>query len=146
MISCRTMSKKQNWKKWKPKNLWTKQTSFFCNLPFSPCAILATWLHAEAPQKIHEKWTYNPFWAKIHYGLIRSRNLTYLVLPKTCGIWSSLVQNKKLIKYIFLLRSCPINKRTVFGLKNFLGLTLVHQNRSTHFQQSWSNLEQICIL
>jgi hypothetical protein len=23
-------------------------------LPFSPCAVLATWLHVGAPQKIHE--------------------------------------------------------------------------------------------
>jgi hypothetical protein len=32
------------------------QTNFFLStLPFSPWAVLATWLHVGAPQKIHEK-------------------------------------------------------------------------------------------
>jgi hypothetical protein len=29
--------------------------NFFDTLPFSPWAILASWLHLEAPQKLHEK-------------------------------------------------------------------------------------------
>jgi hypothetical protein len=31
------------------KILWTKQTFFFCTMPFNPWAILATWLHVGAP-------------------------------------------------------------------------------------------------
>ena len=46
---------KKNGKKWKTKILWAKKTSFFAPLPFSPWAILATWLHVGVPYKIQEK-------------------------------------------------------------------------------------------
>jgi hypothetical protein len=32
-----------------------KMNFFLSTLPFGPWAILATWLHAQAPQKIQEK-------------------------------------------------------------------------------------------
>jgi hypothetical protein len=39
-----------------------KPNFFFGNLPFSsPWVVLAMWLHIGVPQKIHEKWIYNPF-------------------------------------------------------------------------------------
>jgi hypothetical protein len=47
------MSKKESEKKWKAKILWAKQF-FYSTLPFSPWAILATWLHVRATQKIQE--------------------------------------------------------------------------------------------
>jgi hypothetical protein len=38
---------------------------------------------------------------------------------KACEICSSLVQKKKLKKYIFLHTSCPNRDRPIFGLKEF---------------------------
>jgi hypothetical protein len=47
------MSKRNSEKKGKPKFYF--QNNFLRTLPFSPWAILATWLHVGAPEKIHEK-------------------------------------------------------------------------------------------
>jgi hypothetical protein len=43
-------------KKVKNQDFIGKTNFFFSTLSFSPWAILATWLHVGAPQKIHEKW------------------------------------------------------------------------------------------
>jgi hypothetical protein len=48
------MSKKQNWTKVKIQDSIGKTSFFFSTMPFSPSAVLATWLHVGAPQKIHE--------------------------------------------------------------------------------------------
>jgi hypothetical protein len=48
------MSKKKSEKS--EKSRFSGQTNFFLStLPFSPSAILATWLHVGAPQKIQVK-------------------------------------------------------------------------------------------
>jgi hypothetical protein len=39
----------------KNENFMGKTNFFFNNLPFSPWAVSATWLHVGAPQKIQEK-------------------------------------------------------------------------------------------
>jgi hypothetical protein len=52
VISCRTMSKKNKSEKVKNQDFMDKTNFFFSTLPFSPWAILATWLHVGAPQKI----------------------------------------------------------------------------------------------
>jgi hypothetical protein len=57
VTSCRTMSKKEKWKKVKNQDFMGKTNYFLRTLPFSPWAVFATWLHVGAPQKIHEKWT-----------------------------------------------------------------------------------------
>jgi hypothetical protein len=66
ITSCKTMSKK---KKWTKKILWAKWTSFL-----APCLS-----DIGAPQKIHEKWTLNPFWTKLQHELIWSWNWMCLV-------------------------------------------------------------------
>jgi hypothetical protein len=48
---CRTMSKK----KVKEQDFMHKTKFFLSTVPFSPWAVLATWLHVGAPHKIHEK-------------------------------------------------------------------------------------------
>jgi hypothetical protein len=42
-------------KKSEKPNFYGQNKLFLSTLPFSPWAVLATWLHAEAPQKIQEK-------------------------------------------------------------------------------------------
>jgi hypothetical protein len=39
----------------KNQDFMGKKYFFLNTLPFSPCAVLATWLHIGAPQKIQEK-------------------------------------------------------------------------------------------
>jgi hypothetical protein len=46
------MSKKKKWKKVKNQDSMGKTNFFLSTLSFSPWAILATWLHVGAPQKI----------------------------------------------------------------------------------------------
>jgi hypothetical protein len=48
---------KKKWKKWKSQGCMGKKKFFLNTLPFNPWAVLATWLHVGAPQKIQEKWT-----------------------------------------------------------------------------------------
>jgi hypothetical protein len=45
-----TVKKNEN-----PRFYGQKKPSFFSILPFSPWAVLATWLHVGDPQKIQEK-------------------------------------------------------------------------------------------
>jgi hypothetical protein len=47
-LQCRTMSKKQKWKKVKNQDFMGKTNYFLKTLPFSPWAVLATWLHVGA--------------------------------------------------------------------------------------------------
>jgi hypothetical protein len=47
---------KKKWKKVKNQDSMGNTNFFLSTLPFSPWAVLATWLHVGAPQKIHEKW------------------------------------------------------------------------------------------
>jgi hypothetical protein len=47
--------KKKSEKKVKNQDSMDKTNFFLSTLPFSPWAILATWLHIGAPQKIQEK-------------------------------------------------------------------------------------------
>jgi hypothetical protein len=75
MTSCKTMSENQD--------SMGKTYFFLSTLTLNPWAVSATWLHVGAPKKIQEKWAYNPFWTKIHHGLIRSWNLMYLVFPES---------------------------------------------------------------
>jgi hypothetical protein len=49
------MSKEEKWRKVKNQDPMGKKNYFFSTLPFSPWAVLATWLHVGAPRKIHEK-------------------------------------------------------------------------------------------
>jgi hypothetical protein len=46
---------KKKVKKVKNQDFMDKTNYFLRTLPFSPWAVLATWLHVGAPQKIHEK-------------------------------------------------------------------------------------------
>jgi hypothetical protein len=41
-------------KKSKKPRFYGQNNFFFSTLPFNPWAVLATWLHVEAPHKIHE--------------------------------------------------------------------------------------------
>jgi hypothetical protein len=54
VTSCKTMNKKKL-KKVKNQDSMGKTNFFFSTLPFSPWAVLATWLHVGAPHKIQEK-------------------------------------------------------------------------------------------
>jgi hypothetical protein len=46
---------KKRVKKVKNQDFTSKINFFFSTMPFSPWAVLATWLHVGAPQKIQEK-------------------------------------------------------------------------------------------
>jgi hypothetical protein len=46
---------KKKVKKVQNQNFMGKTNFFFSTLPFNPWAVLATWLHVGAPQKIQEK-------------------------------------------------------------------------------------------
>jgi hypothetical protein len=49
------MCKKKKWKKKKKQDSIGKTNFFLSTLPFSPWAILATWLHVGAPHKRKRK-------------------------------------------------------------------------------------------
>jgi hypothetical protein len=49
------MSKNKSEKDRKNQAFMDKIKLFFSTLPFGPWAILATWLHVGAPQRVHEK-------------------------------------------------------------------------------------------
>jgi hypothetical protein len=49
--------KNKKWKKVKNQDFMGKTNFFLSTLPFNLWAVLATWLHGGAPQKIQEKWT-----------------------------------------------------------------------------------------
>jgi hypothetical protein len=49
------MSNKKKVKKVKNQDFMGKTSFFLSTLPFSPSAVLTTWLHVGAPQKIKEK-------------------------------------------------------------------------------------------
>jgi hypothetical protein len=49
------MSKKKKCKKNEKPRFMGKTNFFFSTLPFSPWAVLATWLYEGAPQKIQKK-------------------------------------------------------------------------------------------
>jgi hypothetical protein len=53
VTSCKTISIKKV-QKVKIQDSMNKTNFFLSTLPFSPWAVLATWLHVGAPQKIHE--------------------------------------------------------------------------------------------
>jgi hypothetical protein len=55
VTSYRTMSKKKSKKKVKNQDSMDETNFFFGTLPFSPWAVLATWLHVGALHKIQEK-------------------------------------------------------------------------------------------
>jgi hypothetical protein len=55
VTSCRITNKKEKVKKVKNQDFMGKTKKILSTLPFSPWAILATWLHVGAPQKIQEK-------------------------------------------------------------------------------------------
>ena len=52
MTSCRTMIKKQNWKKVKTQDSMGKSNFFLSTMYFSHWVVLATWLHVGSHQKI----------------------------------------------------------------------------------------------
>jgi hypothetical protein len=83
VTSCRTMSKKKKKKKSEKPRFYGQTNYFLSTLPFSPWAVLATWVHVGAPQKIQEKRAQYPFSTKIYHGLIRSWNLTCLVFTES---------------------------------------------------------------
>jgi hypothetical protein len=47
--------RKKQVKKSEKTRFYGQNKLFFSAMPLSPLAILATWLHVGAPQKIHEK-------------------------------------------------------------------------------------------
>jgi hypothetical protein len=49
------MRKKKNSKRVKIQDFMGKTNLFFGTLPTNPWAMLATWLHLRAPQKLHKK-------------------------------------------------------------------------------------------
>jgi hypothetical protein len=55
VTSCKTIKKIKKCKKVKIQDSMGKSNFFLRTLPFSPWAILATWLHIGVPQKILEK-------------------------------------------------------------------------------------------
>jgi hypothetical protein len=48
------MSPKKSEKKVKKQDYMGKKNFSFSTMPFSPCVVLATWLHVGAPHKIQE--------------------------------------------------------------------------------------------
>jgi hypothetical protein len=97
------------------------KTNFFLSpLPFSPWAVLATWLHVGAPHKIQEKMNLIPVFNK------------NLLPAHTKSEFDVLGIHRKLVKYVvhlskrkierkkkILHTSCPKSNRPVFGLKDF---------------------------
>jgi hypothetical protein len=49
VVSCRTMNKKKSEKKGKNQDFMVKTNYFLSTLPFSPWAVLATWLNVGVP-------------------------------------------------------------------------------------------------
>jgi hypothetical protein len=50
------LEQKKKWKKMKNQDSNGKRNFFHSTMPFSPWAVLATWLHVGVPQKIQENW------------------------------------------------------------------------------------------
>jgi hypothetical protein len=84
-----------------------KTNLFFGTLPNSPWAMLATWLHLRAPQKLQKNRTYNPFRTLNYSRLIRNQNWACLVLPES-------LQNSS-----YML---PKQQMTTFGFQGILGV------------------------
>jgi hypothetical protein len=77
------MRKKKNSEKVKIQDFMDKTNLFFGTLPTSPWAMLATWLHLRAPQKLQKNRTYNSFRTLNYSRLIRNQNWACLVLPES---------------------------------------------------------------
>jgi hypothetical protein len=97
------------------------KTNFFLStLPFSPRAVLPTWMHVGAPQKKIQKNELNTlFEQNFTTGSYGVGIGCVWCSWKACKIFISVVQKKKMKKIIFLHRSCPNSNRPVFGLKEF---------------------------
>jgi hypothetical protein len=118
VTSCRTMRKKQNWRKVKNQDSMGKTNFFVSTLPFNPWAIFATWLHVGVPQKIQKNWTYNPFWTKIHHGLIQSA----WYCRKACKICSSHIQKGNFKNIYFSFHRLSKHQTTNFWSQGILGV------------------------
>ena len=99
---CWTVSKKRNWKKVKSQNSMSK--FFFSTLSFNPWAILATWLHVGAPQKIQYKKNelnthFEQYFTMGSYGVGIGR---VWCSENACEIYSSFIQKKNWKKIKFL--------------------------------------------
>jgi hypothetical protein len=91
----------------KTQDFMGKTNFFLSTLPFSPWAVLATWLHVRAPQKYRKNELNTHFqqnFATASYGV---RIWHAWCLQKACEICNSLVQKKKKLKIIFLHSNYP---------------------------------------
>jgi hypothetical protein len=85
------MSKKRKRKKVKNQDSMGKTIFFFSTLPFNPWAVLATWLHVGAPQKIQEEMNLKPVLNKTSPQAHTELELDILGVPR------------KLVKYVVQL-------------------------------------------
>jgi hypothetical protein len=92
---------------------------FLSTQPFSPWAVLATWLHVGAPQKIMKNELNTHFQQNFTTGSYGVGIGRAWFSRKACEICSSLVQEKKLKKNKILHTSCPNNNQPIFGFKEF---------------------------
>jgi hypothetical protein len=119
VTSCNSISKKEE-----VKNLdFMGKTNFFlCTLPFSPWAVLATWLHVGVPQKIQEKELYTPFEQNFTTCSYRVGIGRAWCSRKACEICSSLVQKKKMKKIYFSSHKLPKQQSTSLWSQGILGI------------------------
>jgi hypothetical protein len=89
---------KKKVKKVKNQDSMGKTNFYLSTLPFSPWAVLATWLHVGAPQKIQENELNTRFEQNFTTGSYGVGIRCAWCPWKACEIYSSLVQKKKLKK------------------------------------------------
>jgi hypothetical protein len=96
------MRKKEKWKKVKNQDSIGKTNFFLSTMPFSPWAVLATWLHVGAPHKIKIKMSLIPILNKNSPRAHTKSELDVL------GI------HGKLVKYVVCSFKRKIEKNNIF--------------------------------
>jgi hypothetical protein len=106
----------------KNQDFMGKTNYFLSTLPFSPGAVLATWLHVGAPQKIQENELNTRFQQKFAMGSYKVGIGCAWCSRKACEICSSLVQKKKLKKKYFSSHKLHKQQSTSFWSQEILGV------------------------
>ena len=115
-------AQKTKWKKWKPKILQAKQDSI-STLPFSPWAVLATWLHVGSPSENTGEMSLIPVLNKNSPRAHTESELdVFGVHRKLVKYVVHLSKRKKTLKYIFSSHKLPKLQSNSFWPQGILGV------------------------
>jgi hypothetical protein len=115
------MSKRKSEKSENPR-FYGQNKLFFSTLPFSPWAVLATWPHVGAPQKIQENELNPCFQQKFAASSYRVGIGCAWCSWKACKICSSLIQKKEMKKNKNSSHKLPKQQMYSFWSQGILGV------------------------